>query len=273
MMSDIMNVRRRMTSRPSTSLSASDFVSPLTTRGAMPLRVAVYEVVAGAIRNGTVATGALLPPEADLGSAFQVSRTVMREALILLEEDGLIRTQRGVGRFVTDLVPEIGIEVLRPFEEMLGTSDSAVSVRRVESKVELVTDFTERWLDLHGATSRMWESVISRDGEPIALAQEWVAESDAGLWLGAAAPSAATTERAPVSMLATLQAGLRSSLGPGMCHISMTNAGADRAHLLNLRPRAWLLLLTQTVARDGRPFFVAKVLIRPEAAHLTVVQS
>lgn len=260
-----------MTSRPLTTLVATDIASPLTTRGSLPLRVAVYGVVAAAIRNGTVPSGALLPPEADLGAAFQVSRTVMREALILLEEDGLIRTQRGVGRFVADHVPEIGIEVLQPPEAMLG-ADAPATVRRVDSKVESSTDFTERWLDQRSVDCRMWESVVSRDGEPIALIQEWVTESEANSWLTGRSSDDGGTAHEGHSMLAVLQRRLPASLGPAMCHISMTNAGSERAHLLDVRPRTPLLLLTQTVARDGRPYFVAKYLIRPEAAHLTVVQ-
>jgi DNA-binding transcriptional MocR family regulator len=36
---------------------------------------------------------------------MKVSRTVVREALMLLEEGGLIRARRGVGRFVADTLP------------------------------------------------------------------------------------------------------------------------------------------------------------------------
>lgn len=46
---------------------------------------------------------------------------VVGETMILLDEDGLIRTRRGVGQFVSDTLPRIGIERIRPFEEVLGS--------------------------------------------------------------------------------------------------------------------------------------------------------
>src|SRR5581483_11361583 len=94
---------------------------PVAQRGAVPLRVAVYTALAAAIRSGDPAPGSLLPFEAELCTAFGVSRTVMREALLLLEEDGLIRSRRGIGRFVVDQLPEIGLEQLQPVERLLQT--------------------------------------------------------------------------------------------------------------------------------------------------------
>lgn len=70
-------------------------LDPLSVPTGQPLRVAVYTSLADAIRGGRVELGSLLPNEAELGVALRVSRTVVREALMLLEEDGLIRTRRG----------------------------------------------------------------------------------------------------------------------------------------------------------------------------------
>ncbi|MGC0238295.1 hypothetical protein [Arthrobacter sp. SD76] len=43
---------------------------------------------------------------------------------MLLEEDGLIRARRGVGRFISDTLPRIGIQRIRPFEEVLGALET-----------------------------------------------------------------------------------------------------------------------------------------------------
>lgn len=262
-----------MTARPPTSLKTEDLARPLTVRSALPLRVAVYNVIAEAIRSRAVSPGALLPPEVDLGIGFNVSRTVMREALILLEEDGLIRTQRGVGRFVTENVPEVGIEVLQPIEAMLRSADHEVSVRRIDVKAEPLTDFTSRWLDLSEGLCRMWESVVYHDENPVSLAQEWISETDAASWLASAGQGNEEPDQGASTMLTVLQRGHGLALGPAVCHISLTNAGADRAQHLSVSERSGLLLMTQTVATNGRAFFVAKFLVRPEAAHMTVVQS
>lgn len=53
-----------------------------------------------AIATGTYRPGSQLPTEAELVGLLGVSRTVVREALRVLEEDGLISRRHGVGTFV-----------------------------------------------------------------------------------------------------------------------------------------------------------------------------
>jgi DNA-binding GntR family transcriptional regulator len=55
-----------------------------------------------AIARGTFGPGSQLPTEAELCQMLGVSRTVVREALRVLEEDGLVTRRHGVGTFVRD---------------------------------------------------------------------------------------------------------------------------------------------------------------------------
>src|SRR5215212_3877080 len=55
-----------------------------------------------AITGGTFLPGSQLPTEAELCQLLGVSRTVVREALRVLEEDGLVARRHGVGTFVRD---------------------------------------------------------------------------------------------------------------------------------------------------------------------------
>lgn len=50
--------------------------------------------------SGQIAIGQKLPTEAHLAKAFDVSRTVVREAIAALAADGLIETRQGAGIFV-----------------------------------------------------------------------------------------------------------------------------------------------------------------------------
>lgn len=86
------------------------FLVLLATRLACPTNTSHPAVGWKAIRNNLLTPGSMLPTETELGGDMKVSRTVVREALMLLEEDGLIRARRGVGRFVADTLPRIGIE-------------------------------------------------------------------------------------------------------------------------------------------------------------------
>src|SRR5215216_8062666 len=53
-----------------------------------------------AIIGGTFRPGSQLPTEAELCEMLGVSRTVVREALRVLEDDGLVARRHGVGTFV-----------------------------------------------------------------------------------------------------------------------------------------------------------------------------
>jgi DNA-binding GntR family transcriptional regulator len=61
--------------------------------------IAQYEL-RQAITEGTFRPGSQLPTEAELCQMLGVSRTVVREALRVLEEDGLVSRRHGVGTFV-----------------------------------------------------------------------------------------------------------------------------------------------------------------------------
>lgn len=57
--------------------------------------------LAGEIRRGALRPGEKLPTEAQVVARFNVSRTVVREALSKLQAAGLVETRHGVGTFVS----------------------------------------------------------------------------------------------------------------------------------------------------------------------------
>ncbi|MGW3821725.1 GntR family transcriptional regulator [Streptomyces sp. NPDC005071] len=58
------------------------------------------------ISAGTLAPNARIPGAVELSGLWGVSLTVARKALADLREKGLIRTENGVGTFVTDTLPD-----------------------------------------------------------------------------------------------------------------------------------------------------------------------
>jgi GntR family transcriptional repressor for pyruvate dehydrogenase complex len=58
------------------------------------------------ILRGRLRPGERLPPECELCDQFEVSRTVVREALLILRQMGLLESRRGVGTFVSEAIPE-----------------------------------------------------------------------------------------------------------------------------------------------------------------------
>ncbi|MBK0034896.1 Uxu operon transcriptional regulator [Erwinia sp. S43] len=69
-----------------------------------------YQEVGTLLRNMIAqqqyAVGDRLPPEREIAERLNVSRTVVREALIMLEIEGLVDVRRGAGIFVTDMPAE-----------------------------------------------------------------------------------------------------------------------------------------------------------------------
>ena len=72
----------------------------------LPIKSArLYEQMADQIKerifNGELQEGDQLPNETELAERFGVSRTVVREAMKRLEQEGFVEVQRGRGTFVT----------------------------------------------------------------------------------------------------------------------------------------------------------------------------
>ncbi|WP_457966113.1 GntR family transcriptional regulator [Arthrobacter sp. D1-29] len=248
---------------------------PMTAQPGSPLRVAVYSRIAEAIRNNLLQPGSMLPTETELGTDMKVSRTVVREALMLLEEDGLIRARRGVGRFVSDTLPRIGIERIRPFEEVLGGPGQHLEIKRVRIEREAASEFVAPGVAVDpGADCWIWESVLIRDGEAIAHLQENISALPVsfGSGSGEAAPLE-LDDGGGTTLLAALNQHAGRVLGPGECQISLSQVGPSRAKLLDLRASDPVLVLTQYVKHANRPFYLSKCLIAARAGHLSVMQS
>ena len=230
----------------------------------LPLRVAAYSRIAEAIRTGVLRPGSMLPTEAELGTAMEVSRTVIREALMLLEEDGLVRAKRGVGRFVCESLPRLGIEHLQPFEELFDAPGHELSLKRIQEVRQPASEFIAPGIGARrDEEGLLWETVILRDGEEIAHLQEHIATRH-----GLPEDASGTT-----TMFTALKAALGGDLGPGNCEIGITVVGPSRAKLLALRPSDGVMVLTQYVRRNGAPFYLAKCLIPARAGQLAVRQS
>ncbi|WP_210507037.1 GntR family transcriptional regulator [Naasia sp. SYSU D00057] len=256
--------------------TASDYLTtPLLTSPGVPLRVAVYSRIADGIREGVFPSSTALPRETELGVALGVSRTVVREALMLLQEDGLIVTKRGVGRFVADAIPRVGLEELRALDDVLADPTADIRVRGGGLERQPGTDFATTHLALD-ADAEIWfrESIVLRDGDPVAIVQEYLPAGPAlpavSETLDRLLPSAAGEDSTLLSAL-TRRAG--QIFSAGVCEIAASVAGPTRAELLEIEADAPLLLLTQTALIDGRPAYLAKCAVSSTVGHLSVRQS
>lgn len=241
----------------------------------LPLRVAVYSRLRDGIRSNVFPLGSMLPRETELCAAIGLSRTVVREALMLLEEDGMIVTRRGIGRFVAESVPSVGLEEFRPFEYAL--SDGEHPLKAVPGKTELqpALDYVIKLLSLE-ADAKIWfrETILYRDGEPLAIVQEGI---PSGKDLKAISPALAENLEKAVASEETLLAAFIRLCGPVFtpedCSISAGVAGTPRAGQLKLRTQDPVLILTQMAHFDGTPVYVAKCIVSPHIGQLNINQA
>lgn len=66
----------------------------------IPLYVTVYETICQWLKDGKYKPGDKLPGENILAEQFQVSRNTLRQAMLLLQEDGLVGNHQGKGNIV-----------------------------------------------------------------------------------------------------------------------------------------------------------------------------
>ena len=131
-----------------------------------------------AIARGTFRPGAQLPTEAELCQMLGVSRTVVREALRVLEEDGLVTRRHGVGTFVRDhpilknLNFNFGItEMIESAGMRSGTSYLAIRSESADQEI------AEQLRVAVGTALVTVERVRTADGRPVVYSLDTLPES------------------------------------------------------------------------------------------------
>lgn len=235
--------------------------------------VNLYERIVEAINDGTYPPGATLPSEPELATALGVSRPALREALILLQEDGVITVRRGVGRTVSNRPVRPGFERIQPLESLLG--QDGAKARSLARAIEEPTDLVMQHLPVPANGSvRFWESAVDVDGVPACLVQEWSVHDEA---LAAADPDlpgildAAGSEAHTMLHIVAERAAARPL--SGMSTVGATVLGRRRATTFDRTADTPALLVTQVVSVEQKPLLAAKYLMPSGAPGIVVRQS
>lgn len=133
------------------------------------LSTLVAESLSEKIRSGRLQPGAQLATEAELCAEYDVSRTVVREAVARLRSEGLVIPQQGRGMFVSEApVPRnfsIPDEALATLPETIALLELRLSV-----EVEAAGLCAERRTDAEaGAIRALMEQVDAQHGDPASV--------------------------------------------------------------------------------------------------------
>jgi DNA-binding GntR family transcriptional regulator len=130
------------------------------------LHVEVYEKLYHKIKSERFKEGDQLPGENQLAAEFGVSRMTLRQSLMLLSEDGIIRRVHGKGNFITSLKPRssIGAEgIANPVHSFVRVPIDDI---QIDIRFEAASDYV---MQLFGYTQSMvmmasdrWYSSASR---------------------------------------------------------------------------------------------------------------
>jgi len=199
-----------------------------------------------AITEGVYRPGSQLPTEAELCEMLGVSRTVVREALRMLEDDGLVARRHGVGTFVRNhpilknLNFNFGItEMIESAGFQPGTSHLAIQRETADA---------EKAEQLHvaiGTPLLTVERVRTADGRPVVYSLDTVAESlfersefDPQLLLSE-------------SIYNLLQTSLGKMIEYGIARLLPVAAPRHVAEKLQLPPNSLTLYIVQTDYTSG----------------------
>ncbi|NGY64351.1 FadR family transcriptional regulator [Lentzea sp. NEAU-D13] len=116
--------------------ASDESTTPGWTRRPASLAAAVTAELVQRIVRGSYGTGVTLPPEPVLCETFSVSRTVIREAVKVLQEKGLVRVRQGSGTTVNppvqwNMLDELVLAAAIADDESLAVLDDLVVTRRL----------------------------------------------------------------------------------------------------------------------------------------------
>jgi GntR family transcriptional regulator, trigonelline degradation regulator len=150
-----------MIREPTANLLATPAASPVPWRIAAPLRQQVVTLIRDAIVAGEFRPGERLV-ERVLCFRYQVSRTVVREALRQLESEGLVTVEPNRGPVVTTL-SESDIADLYEAREAIESAIARLFARRATEEQRLELEIGLRGIEQAVATNDVRAQVVAKD--------------------------------------------------------------------------------------------------------------
>lgn len=126
----------------------------LVRESSTPLYLQLKELLEEDIKNGKYQVGAKLPSESELGKKYNVSRITIRQALDMLEKQGITYAVHGKGTFVKSPSIDSSLEKISTFGETLAKKGYKGFTKIIFYEKKKTDDFDKL---LHGDD---WESVV-----------------------------------------------------------------------------------------------------------------
>ncbi|MGL4282641.1 GntR family transcriptional regulator [Eubacterium aggregans] len=130
----------------------------------------VYDALKQRITNEEYPQGTLIPTETELCSLFEVSRTTIRKAVALLEQEGLLHVQQGRGTEVVDATATQHLNQVTSFTETMRAKGYDVSYKGIYIDEIIPPPSVLKALKLSEGTAVIRiQRIQMTDGRPIAI--------------------------------------------------------------------------------------------------------
>lgn len=136
-----------------------------------PLYINVYDELLLQISKGKYPVGSRLPSEHDLASSLGISRVTLRQALSLLQDDGLVRNERGKGHFVIDsFYKHESVQLEKIGNPMHKCHLSTFDQINIHYRLDSETKYTKQVLKSEASTVVAIERLYRKDNNLVAYA-------------------------------------------------------------------------------------------------------
>jgi GntR family transcriptional regulator len=248
---------------------SSDGVHPIRSNR-LSLSAQAQQYLLGLMDDGTYQPGEQLPSEKELAVQLGISRSTLREALLNLEQEGVVLRKHGIGTFVAPGYGhrlEAGLERLESIMELAARQEQEVQVSDLEiDMVKASSDLAERLRVVSGAELTSIRRVIVVDGRPVAYMADYVVPSTLS--------PAEISEQFGGSVLDLLREKHGPLIAQALANIVAINADRFLTRKLQVKSGQALLLLEETLYTvEGAPVEFSRNYFVPDFFQFHVVRS
>ena len=242
-----------------------DFSNPIDRSSYLPLYAQVMDAIQSQIDGRKMAPGAQLPGEPELCRMFDVSRTVIRQALRELEQEGLIVRLKGKGTFVAEpKIRESLVEELTGFyQDMLAKGQAPVShvlKQEIVAAPRRIAGFLQTKI---GTAVIQVDRVRYLDGEPIVLVSTYLPYE--------LCPKLLQADLTQSSLYAFLQEEYGIEIARGRRTLEAVAATMEEAELLEIEEGDPLVMIDSvSYLADGTPIEYYHALHRGDRSRFEV---
>ncbi len=231
----------------------------------IPYYIQLMDILREKVQQGEWGPGDQIPGEQDLCEHYQVSRTVVRQALRELEYEGVISRQKGKGTFIS--LPKISeglVQKLTGFYQDMVERGLKPGSKVLHQDVIPAPEKVARFLQIQpGEKVIDIERLRFINDEPIQLVTTYVPFE--------ICPSLATVDLTNQSLYAYLEQGCGIEIAKGHRYIEAVLANEHEAELLGIEHRSPLLMLDSvSFSEDGRPIEYYHALHRGDRSRFEV---